>query len=292
VSEDHIVLLIYLSVFFGALFFVVYRYSERFFDWLRFQSIGTRDYIVDRLALMFVEVSPNKVLLVQFIISFGFGIFVFLLFLPLVPIGIIAGGMVTFVGWKVPRPLVDYFYIRRVKKFEEQMIDALGLMANGLKSGLSVVQAISLVVKEMPNPIHQEMNLVLNENRLGVSVEEAFSNLAKRVKSDDVEMFVTSINILKETGGNLAETFDTISATVRERLKIEKKIDSMTQSGFFQGMVLLATPIAIGAYMYVSDPETMKPMFTTNIGWGILLVVLILEAVAYFAITKIVKIDV
>lgn len=285
-------IVLYLILFFGSLFVVVYRYSERFFDWLRFQSIGTRDYIVDQLALMFIEIDPNKVLMAQFIMSFGLGFVVFLLFLPLVPVGIIAGLLVTFIGWKLPKPLVDFFYLRRVKQFEEQMIDALSLMSNGLKSGLSIVQAISLVVKEMPNPIHQELNLVLNENRLGVSVEDAFANLAKRVKSDDVEMFVTSINILKETGGNLAETFDTISMTVRERLKIEKKIDSMTQSGFFQGMVLLATPIAIGGYMYTSDPETMKPMFTTNIGWGILLIVLMLEFAAYFAITKIVKIDV
>ena len=290
--SDHLTLFLYLALFFGAVAYLVFRYSERFFEWLRFQSIGTRDYIVDRLAGMFIEVSPNKVLLVQFIMSFGLGFFIFLLFLPMVGVGTVAGILITIVGWKLPRPLVDYLYLRRVKEFETQMIDGLSLMANGLKSGLSVVQAISLVVKEMPNPIHQEMNLVLNENRLGVSVEDAFSNLARRVKSDDVEMFVTSINILKETGGNLAETFDTISVTIRERLKIEKKIDSMTQSGFFQGMVLLATPGAIGAFMYFSDPESMKPLFTTNIGWGILLVVLLLECAAYFAITKIVKIDV
>ena len=290
--DDRLMLYACLLFFFGSMVYVINHYSERFFEWLRFQSIGTRDYIVDRLSLMFIEVSPNKVLLVQFIISFGFGICIFLLFLPLVPVGIAAGSLVTFAGWKFPRPFVDFLYIRRVKKFEEQMIDALGLMANGLKSGLSIVQSIAMVVKEMPNPIHQELNLVLNENRLGVSVEEAFSNLAKRVKSDDVEMFVTSINILKETGGNLAETFDTISVTVRERLKIEKKIDSMTQAGFFQGMVLLATPVLIGLYMYSTDPETMKPMFTSNIGWGILLVVVILECVAYFAISKIIKINV
>ena len=83
------------------------------------------------------------------------------------------------------------------------MVDALSLMSNGLKSGLSVVQALGLVTQEMANPIQQEFSLVLSENKLGVSLEDAFTNLSKRVKSDDVEMFVTSINILKETGGNL-----------------------------------------------------------------------------------------
>ena len=103
------------------------------------------------------------------------------------------------------------------------MVDALSLMSNGLKSGLSIVQSLGLVTQEMPNPIRQEFNLILSENKLGVSLEDAFINLAKRIKSDDVEMFVTSVNILKETGGNLAETFDTIVITIRERIKVEKQ---------------------------------------------------------------------
>ncbi|RYE85302.1 MAG: hypothetical protein EOO65_00660, partial [Methanosarcinales archaeon] len=154
------------------------------------------------------------------------------------------------------------------------------------------VQSIGLVAKEMPNPIKQEFDLVLSQNRMGVSVEEAFNGLAKRVESDDVEMFVTSLVILNETGGNLAETFDTISSTIRERLKLEKKIATMTAMGFYQGMMLLGAPVAIGFYLYTTDPEMMMPLFTTNIGWGIIIVVLILEIVAYFAISKIVKIDV
>ena len=93
------------------------------------------------------------------------------------------------------------------------------------------------MTQEMPNPIRQEFNLILSENKLGVSLEEAFVNLSRRIKSDDVEMFVTSVNILKETGGNLAETFDTIVITIRDRIKVEGKIKAMTQSGPVQGYV-------------------------------------------------------
>src|SRR5690606_27062927 len=138
---------------------------------------------------------------------------------------------VTIVGWKAPKPIVDFIYRRRVEKLTMQMIDGLALMSNGLKSGLSIVQALNLVVEEMPNPIHQEFALILNQNKLGVPLEEAFTNFANRVESDDVEMFVTSVNILKETGGNLAETFDTIVTTIRERLKVQKKISAMTAQG-------------------------------------------------------------
>ncbi|RYZ61710.1 MAG: hypothetical protein EOP09_19630, partial [Proteobacteria bacterium] len=134
-----------LLLFFGALAYVLYFYSDRFLEWLRFQSIGTRDYIVDRLSLMFIEVSPNTVLLVQFLMSFGVGLTVFFTFtigahLPVV--GAAFGGLLTFIGWQLPRPLINFYYIRRVKIIEEQMIDALGLMANALKSGMSDVQSI------------------------------------------------------------------------------------------------------------------------------------------------------
>lgn len=281
-----------LGLFFLSVAYIAYRYSERFLEWLRFQSVGTRDYIVERLALMFIEVQPNTVLITLFVMSFGTGLIVFLLIMPQVFPALLVSSVVTFVGWKLPRPIVDMIYFRRVKTFTLQMIDGLSLMSNGMKSGLSIVQSMGLVVQELPDPIRQEFNLVLSENKLGVSVEEAFNNLAKRIQSDDVEMFVTSVNILKETGGNLAETFDTITTTIRERIKLEQKIDAMTAMGRMQGMILLCVPGVLGFFIYTSDPEFMKPLFTTTFGWIILMVVVGLELLAYFTIAKIVKIDV
>ncbi len=275
-----------------AVFIGVYSYNRKLTDWLRSQSIGTRDYIVDRLAQMFIEVDPNRVLLVLFVMSLGLGSLTFVLFLPQLFPAILFGAIVTVIGWKLPRPLVDWMYQRRVDKFVLQMVDGLNLMSNGMKSGLSVVQAVGLVVQEMPNPLRQEFNLVLSENKLGIPLEEALNNLAKRIKADDVEMFVTAINILKETGGNLAETFDTISVTIRERIKVEKKIQVLTASGFYQGMVVLAMPPVMGLIFYTSDPDFMRPLFTTAIGWVIVMVVFALEVIAFFVIMKLVKINV
>lgn len=290
--SDRIQIFFALVLLFASVAYISYRYSEKFLDWLRFQSIGTRDYIVDRLALMFIEVSPSTVLLALFAASFGLGVVVFLALLPQVFPAFLLGAIVMIVGWKAPRPIIDWMYRRRVKTFTLQMIDGLSLMSNGMKSGLSVVQSMGLVVQELPDPIRQEFNLVLSENKLGVSIEEAFNNLAKRIQSDDVEMFVTSVNILKETGGNLAETFDTITTTIRERIKLEQKIDAMTAMGRMQGMILLAVPGVLGAFIYTSDPDFMKPLFTTTFGWIILLVVVGLEILAYVTISRIVKIDV
>ncbi len=275
-----------------AIGMAAYHYNQKFLDWLRFQSIGTRDYIVDKLALMFIEVSPNTVLIAQLAVSFGPGALIFLLLLPNWFPAIMMGGVATLVGWKAPGPIVDFFYRRRVNKFVMQMIDGLGLMANGMKSGLSIAQAVGLVVQEMPDPIRQELNLVLSENKLGVSLEEAFINLSKRVRHDEVEMFVTAINILKETGGNLAETFDTIVLTMRERIKVENKIAALVAQGKFQGIILAAIPPILGFMFYMVDPEFMQPLFTTTLGWIMIMAVLGLEILGFFLIMKIVKVEV
>jgi tight adherence protein B len=275
-----------------GVFGISYHYSKRFLDWLRFQSLGTRDYIVDKLQMMFIDVPSHKVLIALFAMSFGLGSFVFLSFLPHLVPGFIFGAAATALGWKAPKPIVDWYYRRRVKKFVVQMIDALALMSNGLKSGLSVVQALGLVTQEMPDPIQQEFNEVLRQNKIGVPLEEAFTSLGERIKSDDVEMFVTSVNILKETGGNLAETFDTIVMTIRERIKIENKIDALTTQGFYQGVFVMAIPPILGTVFYSSDPAFMRPLFTTTLGWVIVMGIVALEAVGFFAIMKIIKIDV
>jgi tight adherence protein B len=275
-----------------AVFIFSYSYNRRFLDWLRFQSLGTRDYIVEKLNKMFIEVPPHKILIGLFCVSFGLGSIVFLAFLPRLFPGIPLAIVATYLGWKAPKPVVDWMYNRRVDKFVLQMVDALSLMSNGLKSGLSVVQSLGLVTQEMPNPIQQEFTLVLSENKLGVSLEEAFLNLAQRIQTDDVEMFVTSVNILKETGGNLAETFDTIVTTIRDRIKVENKIKALTAQGLYQGIFVMMIPPILAGVFYQTDPEFMRPLFTTPIGWIIVMVIFLLEALGFFVIMKIVKIDV
>lgn len=275
-----------------GVFGVSYHYSRRFLDWLRFQSLGTRDYIVEKLGLMFIDIDPQKVLLGLLALSFLPSSLVFVAFLPKFFPGIPLALMIAVVGWKVPKPLIDYLYQRRIKTFVVQMIDALSLMSNGMKSGLSIVQALGLVTQEMPNPIKQEFNKVLEQNKLGMPLEECFTALSERVKSDDVEMFVTSINILKETGGNLAETFDTIVQTIRDRIKIENKISALTTQGLYQGIFVAAIPPIMGIFFYQSDPEFMRPMFTTALGWFFILIIILLEVVGFFVIMKIIKIDV
>jgi tight adherence protein B len=280
-----------LLVFVSA-FLVAAQFSERIIDWFRFQSIGTRDYVAERLKLMMIEIPEERILLYQISLSGGLAGLFFFLCLPNFQLGIVTGLLVGVVVWVMPRPIVNMMYQKRVDQFVNQMVDGLGLMSNGMRSGLSVSQSLGLVVQEMPNPIKQEFELILSKNKLGRSLEEAFVDLSQRVVSDEVEMFVTAVNILKETGGNLAETFDTISTLIRERIKVENKIKAMTAQAFWQGIILMCVPPFMAVNMSQSDPETMKPMFETPSGWAALAAVVVLEIVAYVVIKKVTKIDV
>ena len=284
--------LLYSMLFGAAIFAVTYSYNVRLVDWLRFQSLGTRDKIVEKLNLMFIDIPPQKVLLYMVLCSFIPFFIMFLLFLPKVLPGLLFGSIAAIAGWKAPLPIVNMMLEKRTEKFGLQMVDGLNLMANAMKSGLSVAQAMGIVVEQSPQPISQEFGLVLSETKLGVSLEEALVNLSKRIKSEDVEMFVTSVVILKETGGNLAETFDTIVHVIRERIKVQAKIASMTAQGFYQGMLLLCMPPLLGVYISVSEPGFMDPVFNSPIGWIAIAVVIALETTAFFVIKKVMKIDV
>ncbi len=282
-----------ISLLVGALvFFVAYMNAGRFLEWLRWQSIGTRDYIVEKLELMFIEAQPNQVLGGMIAVSIVPALLVFVLILPqLIPASVFAL-VVAVLMWFVPKFVVDTMFNRRVTLFNVQMIDGLGLMANGMKSGLSIVQSLAMVKQEMPNPLAQELDYVLKQTQLGISVEEAFQNLAKRIPSEDVNMFVTSVVILKETGGNLAETFETIVATIRERIKIEQKISAMMAQNLAQGAIVFCMPFGMMAMFYFSDPEFLMPMFNQPIGWVMIGVALTLQFVGGFMIYKIVQIKV
>jgi tight adherence protein B len=274
-------------------FFYSYKNSIKFFDWIEDQTYGTRDYILQKLELIHVEVESKYITYGLLIISFGFGLFTFAFFAIFgkFSAGAILAAIVTFIGWKFPRPFMDYLVQRRIKQYSVQMVDALNLLANGLRAGLSVPQSIGMVVDELPAPVSQEFNTILQQSKIGVPLEEAFENLVKRVPTQDNEMFVSSVNILRETGGNLAEVFDTITSVIRERVRLAQKIDTYVAQGKFQGFTIFAMPFAMGGVFAASDPESMAPLFNTVIGNIILVVALGLDLAGLFVILKIVKIE-
>jgi tight adherence protein B len=275
-------------------FIFCYVNSIKIFSWIDEQTSGTRDYILKKFEILFIEVDPQRLTWALLLVSFGSGIVVFciLALIGKMTLAIFAGVVVSIVGWKLPRPLVDYFEVKRIKKYQLQMVDALNLLANGIRAGLTMPQAIGMVVDELPAPVSQEFNLVLQQAKIGVPLDEALENLKKRVYTEDNEMFVTSVNILRETGGNLAEVFDTITLVIRERVRLQLKIETYVASGKMQAYIIGAMPFAMIILFGSGDPEYFPMLFGTFLGIVALVVICGMVGLGMFVILKIIDIKV
>jgi tight adherence protein B len=275
-------------------FIFCYVNSIKIFAWIDEQTSGTREYILNKFEIIHVEVDPQKVTWALLIISIGSGILVFctLAIIGKTALGVVAGIAATIGGWKIPRPAVDFFEEKRKKKYQLQMVDALNLLANGIRAGLTMPQAIGMVVDELPAPVSQEFNLVLQQAKIGVPLDEALENLKKRVYTEDNEMFVTSVNILRETGGNLAEVFDTITLVIRERVRLQLKIDTYVASGKMQAYIIGCMPFAMIVMFGSGDPDYFPLLFGTVLGIVALLLICGMVGLGMFVILKIIDIKV
>lgn len=277
----------------GILTFIIFFYNvEKWIELLKKRSLGNLDHVVQRLDLMFVDINRTKVTYTMWALSFGLGLLFFLLFWPNFLVGIVFGCVFTILGWQIPKYIVDYLYEKRCSTFVDQMVDAMTIMANGVKSGLSAPQAMERVVENMQNPISQEFALALSQTRLGVSLEESLNSLGNRIPKADVQMFVVAVNILKETGGNMSETFATITETIRERQKVQKKIEALTAQGLMQGVILTLVPFVLLCVFFFLDPNFIRPLFNTSLGLVLLFVMLSLQVIGGLVIRKLVKIEV
>jgi tight adherence protein B len=276
------------TTFFGV--YLTYEYwAQRVWSRLSSTLLLTEQAYKD----IFQKKTERQILQLHLAISGSLAVLVLLATWPQILFGLPVGVIVFFMSWKLP-----YLYLSRVvkpsrvSKFSSQMVDSLTLMANGMKSGLEIQQALQIVVNEMPNPIREEFNAVLSDIRLGKAPDEAFEELGRRIDSEDVRIFVTSVVILKETGGNINETFQNIAKTIRERLKLQSKIQAMTSQGMASAVIVGGLPWVLAGILYAADPVQMTPLFTTIPGFVILLVVMALELMGFFVILKIVRIKV
>ena len=180
----------------------------------------------------------------------------------------------------------------RLRKFERQFVDALNQLAAALRAGLTVAQASESVAEEAEAPLGQELGLFLKELKLGVSQEDALQNLADRVGSEDLQLMVTATNVSARLGGNMAEMFDTIAATIRERFRLEGRIRALTAQGKLQGWIVGAMPVVLGVVLNYMRPDLMKPMLSTPFGYALIGTVATMEVIGIWLIRRIVAVDV
>jgi len=198
------------------------------------------------------------------------------------------------VGLFIPRIYIGRQKTQRLQKFNEQLADMLNLLVNGLRAGFSTVQAMEAVSKELPSPISVEFRRVVQEMQLGISMEIALDNLFRRIPSDDLDLIIAAINVQREVGGNLAEILDTISFTIRERVRIQGEIRVLTTQVMYSGRFLSVLPIVLAVILWLINQDYMGQFFGDNILCGGIMLgtAAIMVASGYFVMTRIAKIEV
>jgi tight adherence protein B len=212
------------------------------------------------------------------------------------PLAILAVGVI---GAFFPRYYLRFRQARRLKQFGAQLPDTITLLANSLRAGSSFLQGIELVTRESRPPISEEFERVVREMSLGVALQPALNNLARRVASEDVELMVTAINIQSQVGGNLATVLDSIAFTIRDLIRIQGEIQTLTAMQRYSGYVITLLPIGLGGILFMISPGYIGRMLSPNpsilglpMGIVLFIVGLISMGIGYLLIRRIVDIKV
>jgi tight adherence protein B len=203
------------------------------------------------------------------------------------------------IGAYFPRWYIGHRQRKRLAAFSEQLPNTITLLANSLRAGSSFLQGVELVTREAQPPISEEFERVVREMSLGVALQPALGNLVRRVKSEDLELMVTAINIQSQVGGNLATVLDSIAFTIRERIRIIGEIRVLTSMQRYSGYVITLLPVGLAGLLFLISPTYITALFrnpptTLGLPTGVifLIVGLISMAIGYFFISRIVDIKV
>ena len=204
-----------------------------------------------------------------------------------------ASGVKVKAGWQNGQsPLARFLDERRRARFNAQLPEALATMSNALRAGFSISQAFDSVVEQGDAPMSEEFAILQQQLKVGMGFDAALESLSQRVGSDDLTLVTTAILISRKTGGNVTEIFDKISETIRGRMRIERKVKSLTAQGRLQGIVVSLMPIFLGVVMTIIRPGLMIPFLMSVSGVMCIAGMVALVAVGWLMIRKIVKIDV
>lgn len=190
-------------------------------------------------------------------------------------------------GFILPSVYIQVLTKGNREKFQDQLVDALMIMSSSFRGGLSLVQAMEAVVDEMPDPVNKEFGIVLGENKMGVSLEEALFHLYNRMPSNPLQQMITAILLARETGGNLPVIFNRIIGNIRENRKIQQNLDTLTIQGKLQGIVLAILPIGFAFMVYSTNRRIYDHMLSSQVGRWMLLYAVVSEVIGAILIFKI-----
>ena len=231
-------------------------------------------------------------------------IFAFLLTFCIMFIGQLAFGVEKMViavpvslGFSILANFCAYWFywfklLRRKELFESQILDfAMGL-ANGMRSGLALGQALEMYAKRCAPPMSDELKQMIQEYRLGVDLPEAFERLQKRMPCEDLHLLTTTVTLTTKSGGSLVEVLEKMVATIRSRTEFQERLKNMTAQGKYEALAISCAPAAAFVILYLVDSDLMKPLVTTGTGWLAVGGATVLVTIGYFVLKKIITVEV
>ena len=259
---------------------------------------GFSDSIKSRIAKADAKLRVSEYIAVQIFSIVGFGALGYFIFNESLVLAVLGG----ILGFFIPQFYLSNAASRRLRAFENQLVTTLNLWVNAIRSGYSVLQAMEAIATELQAPVSIEFERVVQEVRLGLSVPQALENMLRRVPSDDLDLVVTAVKIQREVGGNLAEILDTISFTIRERIRIKGEIRTLTAQGRLSGWIISLLPFALAFILYlINRPYVSQlwirddpyfPILNVPCGWIVLGIGMVMMIIGIIIIQKIVDIEV
>jgi tight adherence protein B len=190
----------------------------------------------------------------------------------------------------LPQLYISHRRNKKMRLFNNQLADVLLTLANSLKAGFSLFQAMEMASQEMPDPISSELRITLKEMTYGQSTETALLNFSKRLESKDLDLMITAILIQRQIGGNLAEILLNIHETIQQRLRIQGEVKTLTAQGRLSGYIIGALPIFIGLAITLIHPAYLAALFNSSLGLTMIAFGITLQFIGFIVIRKIINI--
>lgn len=284
--------LIFSSVIALMIFIISYIHSHKIISFFSKNILNTQKDILELMDKLFISQDKQKFKKQSWILSGSLSLLIFIVLWPNILVSLVCASLVFLGIWQALKWVFKKLWEKHVQQVLNQLVDALTVMCNSLKVGLSLGQAMDRVIKNQKGALSKEFILVLNKMKLGQTLEESLEDMAERIQKEDINTLVQVISVLKETGGNLAETFYIMANTLRERQKMQKKIQSLIAQGMMQAKIMSFTPLAMLGIFYVLDREYISPLLFKPLGWLLLAIVFALILVGGFFMRKAVKINI
>jgi tight adherence protein B len=203
--------------------------------------------------------------------------------------GLLIGGTLGLVG--------PWFYLskrisKRRSRFQGQLADMAQMMGNSMRAGFSIMQSMELVATEGPSPAAEEFERVTAEVKLGLPLDQALQHLETRIPSEDLELMVIAINVQRQVGGNLAEILMVISKTVRERVRFQRDLRTLTAQARYSSYVITGLPVAVGIVINLIDRSYESYLYTATLGHVMIGAALVMLGLGFFFLSRIAKIEV